>query len=255
MVKQQTPAPTHHVGIDLAWGERNPTGLAVLDPGGQLVHLSRVQTDDEILAALQPYAGPLVAAIDAPLVVANPTGKRGAERALDRDFARFEAATHSSNTAKPWFVPEPRGARLARRLGLSLADPAAPRRALEVYPHAATVALFGLSRTLKYKAKSGRTVESMRAELLRLTALLGSLHAADPPLRLGPAWHDHVAGIAAATRKSELRRAEDPVDAVVCAYVAAYADRRPADVTTYADDTGAAIVTPSLPSHGALPAT
>ena len=237
----------HYVGLDLAWGERNPSGLAVLEAGGRLVRLARVQTDDDIEAALAAYDGPLVAAIDAPLVVTNPTGKRDAERALDRDFARFEAATHSSNTAKPWFVPEPRGARVARRLGLALHDPQAARRALEVYPHAATVALFGLPRTLKYKAKPGRTLESQRAELLRLTALLGTLHDADPPLRLGAAWHELTGDVAAATRKSELRRAEDPVDAVVCAYVAAYAHRRPADVTTYADESGAAIVTPSLP--------
>ncbi len=237
----------HYVGLDLAWGERNPTGLAVLDADGRLVEVARVQTDDDIAGALTAYDGPLVAAIDAPLVVANPTGKRGAERAMDRDFARFEAGTHSANTAKPWFVPEPRGARLARRLGLSLTDPEADRRAYEVHPHAATIALFGLSRTLKYKAKPGRTLESQRAELLRLTTLLGSLHDAEPPLRLGDTWDELVGAVAAAARKSELRRAEDPVDAVVCAYVAAYADRRPADVTTYADETGAAIVTPSLP--------
>lgn len=238
----------HYVGIDLAWGERSPTGLAVLDAQGRLVVLARVQTDDDIAAALAAYDGPLVAAVDAPLVVTNASGKRGAERALDRDFARFQAGTHSSNTAKPWFVPEPRGARLARRLGLEIHDPRAPRRAFEAHPHAATVALFGLERTLKYKAKPGRTLESQRAELLRLTTLLGTLRDADPPLLLGDAWRDHVATVAAAARKSELRRAEDPVDAVVCAYVAAYADRRPADVTTYADETGAAIVTPTLPS-------
>ena len=30
---------------------------------------------------------------------------------------------------------------------------------LEVYPHAATVALFGLDKTLKYKAKPGRDLD------------------------------------------------------------------------------------------------
>lgn len=246
----------HYVGLDLAWGERNPTGVAVLDGGGRLVALSAVRTDAEIVAALAGYDGPCVVAIDAPLVVANATGKREAERALDRDFARFEAGTHSSNTAKPWFVPEPRGARVARALdlGLGLAleqsrSPATPtlRQAIEVYPHAAMVALFGLPRTLKYKNKSGRTVNSMRAELLELVRLLSTLRTAAPPLDLDtPAWHALVAAVAAATRKSELRRAEDQVDAVVCAYVAAYAYQRPDDVTTYADDTGAAIVTPTL---------
>jgi predicted RNase H-like nuclease len=237
----------HYVGIDLAWGERSPTGVAVVDGSGRLVELAAVRTDDEVAAVLAAYDGPCVAAIDAPLVVANPTGKRGAERALDRDFARFQAATHASNTTRPWFVPEPRGARLAARLDLSLDDPTARRRAIEVYPHAATVALFGLPRTLKYKNKPGRTLDSLRSELLQLVRLLGTLHRADPPLDVtGAAWEGIVSAIGSATRKADLRRAEDPVDAVVCAYVAAYAATRPGDVTTYADETGAAIVTPSL---------
>lgn len=239
---------TVYVGLDLAWGERNPTGLAVLDDSGRLLELAAMRTDDEIIAALRPFVDDrCVVAIDAPLVVANPSGKRGAERALDRDFARFQAATHSSNATRPWFVPQPRGARLADALGLVLGPGPADRRAIEVYPHAATVALFGLPRTLKYKSKPGRTVDGMRAELLRLVQLLDTLGDRTPPLDLDvAAWHRLVADVVAATRKCDLRRSEDPVDAVVCAYVAAYADRRPDDVTVYADDTGAAIVTPTL---------
>ena len=51
----------------------------------------------------------------------------------------------------------------------------------------------------------------------------------------------------AAQRKGDLRRAEDPIDAVVCAYVALYAERRPADITIYGDFATGDIVTPSLP--------
>jgi len=42
------------VGIDLAWGERQPTGLAVLDADARLLHLATVRTDAEIAASLQP---------------------------------------------------------------------------------------------------------------------------------------------------------------------------------------------------------
>ena len=44
-------------------------------------------------------------------------------------------------------------------------------------------------------------------------------------------WQRLRHSVETATRKSELRRAEDPVDAVLCAYVALYAVRRPDDVT------------------------
>jgi ppGpp synthetase/RelA/SpoT-type nucleotidyltranferase len=60
--------------------------------------------------------------------------------------------------------------------------------------------------------------------------------------------------VAAAERKSELRRAEDQVDAVVCAYVALFAVRRPDLTTTYGDPETGFIVTPTLPEgHVPLP--
>lgn len=52
--------------------------------------------------------------------------------------------------------------------------------------------------------------------------------------------------VAAAQRKSDLRRAEDPVDAVLCAYVALYFQGNPTDCTIYGDFATGYIVTPSL---------
>ena len=72
-----------HIGVDLAWGQRQPTGIAVLEETGRLVHVASVRTDDEILATLAPYLdGPCLVAFDAPLVVPNATGNRPAEAAL-----------------------------------------------------------------------------------------------------------------------------------------------------------------------------
>src|SRR5690606_8885513 len=149
------------------------------------------------------------------------------EAALNRDFARFDAGAHPSNTGKAELAGTPRGARLVKRLGLDM-NPASgrARRAIEVYPHPATVVLFRLGRTLKYKNKQGRSVQTLRAALLELTGHLESLATADPPMSLSgiPAWEELVTRIREAGRKSELRVVEDQVDAVVCAYVARYAD-------------------------------
>lgn len=241
----------HFVGIDLAWGERRPTGLAVLDDDGHLLAVAAVRTDDEIVAALSPYVtGDCLVAIDAPLVVTNATGNRPAEAALNKDFARFDAGAHPSNTGKPELRDEPRGARVASRLGLDI-NPRSrrARRGIEVYPHPATVALFRLGRTLKYKNKTGRDVEQLRAELLVLLGLVEGLGAADPSLRVDglAAWRELRAAAETATRKSELRAVEDQVDAVVCAYIALFAERRPERTTTYGDLTTGYIVTPMLP--------
>ena len=241
----------YFVGVDLAWGEKRPTGLAVLDANGRLTHLSAQSTDETIVAAVSPYvAGDCLVAIDAPLVVTNATGNRPAEAALNRDFARFDAGAHPSNTGKPQFSGTPRGARLASALGLDI-DPASrsPRRAIEVYPHPATVALFRLGRTLKYKNKPGRPLTQLRSELLRLIELLAGLADAPTPLRLDGSgeWRALVASVKAAERKSQLRRAEDQIDAVVCAYIALFAERHPDLVTTYGDYLTGYVVTPTLP--------
>ncbi|QYJ03418.1 DUF429 domain-containing protein [Nocardioides panacisoli] len=243
----------HFVGLDLAWGERKPTGIAVLDDEGHLVHLSAAQDDDEIVAAVAPYVeDECVVAIDAPLVVTNATGNRPAEAALNRDFARFDAGAHPVNTGKPEFRDQPRGARVAARLGLDMNPRSGrARRAIEVYPHAATIALFRLGRTLKYKHKPGRDLEYLRGELLVLLGRLEGLATADPPLHLEAddtaGWRALRTAVEEATTKSELRRVEDQVDAVVCAHVARYATRRPEQTTTYGDLETGYIVTPTLP--------
>ncbi len=241
----------YFAGVDLAWATANPTGVAVLDADGVLVHICAGRDDSSVLAALRPYtAGPCRVAFDAPLVVTNPSGQRPAETALNRDFRAFEAGAHPTNTGKPEFADGPRAARLAGALGLDM-DPfsADVRRAIEVYPHAATVALFRLSRTLKYKAKPGRGVEGLKSELLRLMGGIEGLENTRTPLRVTGHgdWLSLRRQVRAAGRKCELRRAEDPIDAVVCAYIALYAERRPSDITVYGDFATGYIVTPTLP--------
>ena len=66
--------PVHFVGVDLAWGQRSPTGVAVIDASGTLLHVGVAGDDDDVLTQLRPYvAGDCVVAIDAPLVVTNPS--------------------------------------------------------------------------------------------------------------------------------------------------------------------------------------
>ena len=241
---QLTVCLMYFVGVDLAWGQRNPTGVAVLDDAGRLQHVGAAGADDDVLAHLAPYTdGPCVVAIDAPLVVTNPAGTRPCETALNRDFRRFDAGAHPANTSLAWFADGGRGARLCRALGLDL-DPRSPspRRALEVYPHAAAVVLFGLDRVLKYKHKQGRDFAGLQSELLRLVRLIETLPDLDVDY---PEWQRLTASVRAAVRKSELRRAEDPIDAVLCAYVARFATMHPERVTVYGEPATGCIVTPT----------
>ena len=245
----------HFVGLDLAWGERNQTGVAVVDSDGRLLHVGTAGDDESIAAAIAPYTREeCVVAIDAPLIVKTEKSARPCEVALNRDFSRFEAGARPAFRERPEFNP-PRGEVLAVRLGLDL-DPAshAKRRAIEVFPHPASVVLFNLPKTLKYKR--GKFDVRKRA-LLELMTHIEALDDATPRLRVNRSvtWVELRKRVEAATKPGQLDRDEDPVDAVLCAYVALYRYHRPEDVTTYGDFETGYIVTPTLPEgrRAALP--
>jgi len=239
----------YFVGLALAWGEKKQTGVAAIDSDGRLLHVGNAADDASIIDAVAPFTGDdCLVAIDAPLIVNNPTGYRAAETAFNRDFQKFDAGAYPANTTNPLFNP-PRAAVLAASLGLDM-DPAssANRRAIEVYPHPATVVLFNLEKTLKYK--KGAFDERQR-ELLKLMTLIEGLDNATPRLRANRsvAWVELRRRVEAATKSSQLDRDEDPVDAVIAAYVALYWYHRPEDVTIYGDYETGYIVTPTLPAR------
>ena len=243
----------YFVGLDLAWGEKNQTGVAVVDADGRLLYVGAAQDDASIEVAIEPYVSEdCLLAIDAPLIVRNPSGFRPCETALNRDFQRFEAGAHPANTENPAFR-NPRGARIATALTLDM-DPgsSSQRRAIEVYPHPASVVLFELDKTLKYKRG---LVETRRSELLKLMTLIEGLDKASPRLRVNHnvSWVELRRRIEAATKLAQLDRDEDPVDAVLCAYVGLYWYHRPEDVTIYGDFATGYIVTPTLPAGVAPP--
>jgi predicted RNase H-like nuclease len=123
---------------------------------------------------------------------------------------------------------------------------------IEVYPHPALVALFGLPRRLAYKARSGRSIDDRRVALRALIRLLESLYGADPPLDVttAPRWPQLTAAVESASTHAGLDRVEDELDAFVCAYVglywAAWGRARSAVLGTVADGY---IVTPVDPER------
>ena len=244
-----------HAGIDLAWGQRARTGLAVVSAQGALVASGSVRTDAEIMDFLAPYAAALATvAVDAPLIVANPTGQRPCEREIGAVFGRYGAGAHPANTSNPLFDP-PRAATLADRLGWSI-DPAHIGRpgapvCLEVYPHPAMVVLFELPYTIPYKGKRGRDLPSLKSAY---EGLLDAMERHLPELDLGSSerWMALRAKAAGALRKVELGRIEDEVDAIVCAYLAWLWSNRPGALQVYGDVETGYIVAPPPPEHPAV---
>ena len=233
-------------GIDLAWGERARTGVALTDDHGVLLRSASVLFDEDISDFLQGSA-PSVIAIDAPITVTNPAGMRDCERDLSRDFRRFHAGTHPTNMTRPSMQPQPRAMRLVTRHSWEVDFRRPPSAdipvALEVYPHSSMVGLFGLDKVLAYKAKRGRTLASRVEQFERLFALM-ERHC-DTPLLLteNARWHEIKRSTHSAKTQARLNLVEDELDAIFCAYVAWVFATRPEALVTYGNSAGGAIVT------------
>jgi histidinol-phosphate phosphatase family protein len=219
------------VGIDLAWSPRNPSGGAILSADGKLLgSASDLGSDAQVLAfvanAIPPGVAGLVA-IDAPLTVPNETGRRRCDREVAAMFGRFQAGPYPANRrnlARYGGLRAEAIRKQLQQLGFRH-DPYIPcqrpvRQAIEVFPHPATISLFGLETTLKYKARQGRDYVQRWQALARLRDHLAALHDGDPPLHLPP----QLAGMAIeGLRGRAFKGAEDLLDAIVCAYSALYA--------------------------------
>lgn len=239
----------HFVGVDLAWGLKSITGLAVIDSAGRLLAATERRTDEEILEWLRPWtSGPCLVAMDAPLVVRNATGNRPCESLVTKYFGKYNAGCHSSSLALPHFAGGGRAYHLALELGLAIDSvERVERQAVEVYPHPAIVALFDLPKILQYKDKPGRDASYCRSELLRLLDLLEALA---PSLDVSGCadWHRIRTAASTATRKVELARIEDSIDSIVCAYIAYYASNHPEAVRAMGDAESGYILTPVTPA-------
>jgi predicted RNase H-like nuclease len=223
------------VGLDLAWSPRNPTGAAVISGdiyGGMLIETALLGDLEQIVAFVARHAGdgPALVAVDAPLRVPNAAGRRPAEALLGQVFRRYDAGAHPANRGLPAFRGGVRGEQLVEALAAhsivhdraTIEAGVAARQVVEVYPHPAMVALFELDKTLKYKARPGRSMATRRAAWRSYQQHLLGLASADPPLRGHAAWLaadvDQLSG-------RRLKDYEDQTDAIMCAYIALYAFR------------------------------
>lgn len=222
---------TRFIGLDLAWSPRNKSAAVVLKANDPVAtwcsHAERLGDDSEVLAFLREAAGagPALIAIDAPLIVPNVEAARPVDRHITSLFGRYGAGCYPAYRNRPGGCT--RGERIVARLSEAgfVHDPhihsrQAVRSVFEVYPHPATLSLFELDRTLKYKARPKRSLDLRRSELTRLRDLLTSLREREPAMFI-PATVAHrrigtLRGIA-------FKRYEDLLDATICAYIAYYA--------------------------------
>lgn len=206
------------IGVDPAWGERQGDGICLIDvDAGGACRVSaslHLYGDAAFLGWLDeivpPPGTPALLMFDAPLVCPNATGSRPVDRLTHTLFGRFHAGAHPANATlcpRPLRLVE---ALAARGFTVGWMLGAAPRLAVEVFPHPAMIRLLGLSRIVKYKRGP---VAARWAEFARLQGLLrGCLPVSFPGLESTPPLEEIL-------RATWTKPVEDRLDAFVCALV------------------------------------
>ncbi len=241
------------IGVDLAWSPRNNSAAVTLEaeaqPARWIAHSDHLGDNAAVLAFLQDAAAvsPALVAIDAPLIVPNEEGSRPVDRQITQTFGRYGAGCYPAYRNRPGSCT--RGEQLVAELARAgfVQDPylrtqVPVRSVFEVYPHPATIALFQLKHTIKYKMRPDRTLDFRRSELERLRGYLASLNGHEPAVSIPAAVADlDISQL----RGSAFKRYEDLLDAVLCAYVAYYAWYwGPAGYQVYGDLTRGYILVP-----------
>lgn len=239
------------LGIDAAWTEHEPSGVALLAGEGDRwtcvavapsyqsfiglargvpvdwrgrIRASDVPPVDDLVGAATQMAGSQVqiVAVDMPMSLAAISGRRPADDLVSREFGNRHCSAHSPGTKRPGSL----GARLTadlKRLGFSLATASVPlpagRTLLEVYPHTALLSLLEAERRVAYKVSKSSRLWPKQPITARIAELLKVFRTIQSRLdcELGRLPFDIPA---TAASLSALKPYEDALDAVVSAWMA-----------------------------------
>jgi predicted RNase H-like nuclease len=258
------------LGIDAAWTERNPSGVALIEVRGERARaIAAAPSYGSFRAghvdwAARPPGGlcdpgalldaanrltdlPIVCvAVDMALSRTPITGRRVADNVTSAAFARQWCGTHSPSRERPGRVSEELLAGFRAR-GFELAvkgEPLPVNPVVEVHPHGALVRLLKEERRLPYKLSRLAQYHPEMAIEQRRARLLATWR------RIADALEREVAGSRAmlpasyeAFRGARLKAVEDTLDAIICAWIGAEVMRARAEA--FGDET-AAIWVPRL---------
>ncbi|MFC3418065.1 DUF429 domain-containing protein [Salinicoccus hispanicus] len=211
------------IGIDLAWTYKNETGICILDESGQVERLdSAVFSNADITEIIMAYQGEsLTIAIDAPLIVNNESGGRGAEGALMRariNEHRLFAFNSSRNYLNKTFG-DIRGETLMSEIQQALPHiqigfSRTTTNIVETFPTGICCGLFPDMFPIRYKKKRKMSFEESCDEMDRLIDRFNQIENTG-----------NICGLMMKLDKGSMpytrrlhKHIEDKIDAFLCAY-------------------------------------
>ena len=240
------------LAIDAAWTEGEPSGVAAMVSSGEGWRCAAVAPSYEtflafshgvpvdwtarrfdgsvpeatlLLDAASRLAGARVdlVTIDMPVATIPITGRRAADNAVSREYGGRGCSTHTPSAVRPGQL----GATLSshfKAAGYSVATAVEPAgrtmRLVEVYPHPALLTLLRRPYRVQYKVAKALRYWPTLTVTQRIAALVGEFRVINEaitrivgPVALPLSQANAVSSLAA------LKRYEDAVDALLCAWV------------------------------------
>ncbi|MFH1211668.1 MAG: DUF429 domain-containing protein, partial [Candidatus Woesearchaeota archaeon] len=242
------------VGIDLAWSEKNKSGVAILkgdENMAELVSADVISSDNEIIDFIKKTLknNNALIAIDAPLIIPNNEGRRDAEALVGYLFRKYHAGAHPSNRKRlSQWSGKIRGEELSKKLEKEgfIHDPSIKqfeksRKFFEVYPHPSMVVLFEMDKILEYKSKPHRDYAFRWDEFEKYRMHLKGLANAKPALQLPEKLFQQSMS---SLKAKKLKDYEDLLDSVFCAYIGYYCWAKPGKCMVLGDMKQGYIMTP-----------
>jgi predicted RNase H-like nuclease len=231
-----------YLGVDLAWGEgsesrpANRSGVVALEPSGAIVDAGWIIGLDATHGWIGRLSeGDTLLFVDAPLVITNAHGARAADRQTGQQYGRWWVSANSVNLASP----RKAGVHLRELLehaGWKYSDgrggpPVHGRVVSECYPYTTLVGVPELGYDEKRPAykRASKGMPAARAWPIRTAACdelirrIARLARFDPPVDITshPETHRLLLEPSPA-RWPDYKPREDLLDAVICAWTAAY---------------------------------
>ncbi|WP_245496160.1 DUF429 domain-containing protein [Rhizobium leguminosarum] len=236
------------LGIDAAWTEREPSGVALIVDRGSgwrlleaaasyaafardgkdadtvVRHRGSLPDAPSLLAAAHEKLGETVdlVAIDMPLSLNPIIGRRASDNMVSSEYGARHASTHTPSVTRPGRLSDDLRIRFeAAGYPLAVSEPSG-RALLEVYPHPALIELASADRRLPYKHSKSRKYWPDESPATRRKKLLETWR------RIVTLLDARIEGVRNAlslpssdARGFEMKAFEDALDAVVCAWVGA----------------------------------
>ncbi len=215
------------IGVDFGWSS-GASGMCCLEwcnSSLEILDITTVLEIGDILTWIDQRISPHVPgmiAVDAPTIINNQTGMRLPDKLTHKHFGRYHAGCYPANLGLAFASRTTGFSQSLLNRNFNHAPTIKPQRLgryqIEVFPHPATINLFGLERIIKYK--KGR-IGDRRRELNKLrNYIVHILPKLEPAISLDTL--KQIPAIAEKQTGKELKAIEDQLDSILCAYVAAH---------------------------------